>query len=265
MSRSGPIDGCARCLFAAAAWAALAACGVPRTGTETDNPNLGDFEGSQCKKNGGSQAGRGATRAALSASADYDGLHCLTWQARGDGTLELEVLNHPGECLVEVDWQPRVAVTEGAVDLLVSGEPECRIAACGTCAYDYAFELTDLDLSAPLAISFAQQICEQPVDEPSFEIELPLDEAPQGIACRQLPAGTLAWFGACGGLHLPCFGARSRCFGEPREEPSCDDGLVCDGSDAAGLCLAPCEVDSDCPLPDIEVCDDGLCRVPNRL
>jgi hypothetical protein len=118
-------------------------------------------------------------------------------------------------------------------------------------------------------VSFAQQICEEPVDEPAFEIELPLDEAPQGAACSQLPIDTLAWFGACGGLHLPCSGARSGCFGEPGDEPgdepSCDEGLVCDGGDGPGLCLAPCETDGDCPLPGVEVCDDGLCRVPDRL
>lgn len=229
------------------------------TGTETDNPSLRMFEGSACKKDGVEDAEEGLRAAALTAS-DYDGLHCFAWEPAGDDVLRIDVLNATGGCLVEIEWKGSARVGEGRLALTVTADPQCNVAGCGSCLYDYTYEVAGVDTSAPLAVTFTMRQCDAELEPRVTELELPVDERPEGILCRPINPGTLSWVQRCGAPHLPCAGADGACA-VAGGQTTCDPGLVCAGDDF-GICRTPCETDADCPLTDVEACEDGVCVVP---
>jgi len=236
------------------------------TGTETDNPSIDfDFAGSQCKKTGFSEKILpGATSAALM-SDDLRGLHCIAWNADDEGRLKLQVSNYDGPCLVEVEWEGRVLERkDGGFDLRVAfTDPECRIAACGSCLYDFQFEIEGVDTHAPLPLSFGDEICGEPDDSP-VELTLPLDEGRDGLACRHVNRGTLDWLSMCGSAHTPCGETADDCELPDEDTPEpwhCEEGLTCSEEDGQRLCLRECDSDEDCPLAGVETCVDGLCHL----
>jgi hypothetical protein len=238
---------------------AVPSCTGGQTGDEGALTDGTEFQGSQCNKAGFGLLVEGLSVAAL--SSEYEGLSCVSWQ-RDDDVLQLELTNVEGPCLVEVDWRHRVTQRDGVLTLIASGEPECRIAACGSCIYDFRFEVPLKDAAAALQVSFALEICEK-LEPPSATVTLPLDTADEGVACQQLSAHTQSWLGRCGGPHQPC-GDGETCFVGDASATECAAGLTCHdaGDDLGRLCLTPCESDADCPLPAVERCDDGVCQVP---
>ncbi len=236
----------ASCVLLAVCFAASAACEGAQGGTESGNPNVVDrFEGSQCY----ADTREGQSVAALTDSSKYAGLTCVAWEARDDGRLRIDVLNMNGPCLVEIDWQPRVEYAEGALEAIVSAEPECRIAACGGCSYDFTFELKDIAPSAPLSFRLWPEICRKTEESPEIALTLPLDQAVQGIRCRPLLSGFFV--GITGTAHGSC---------RHDADAGCDPDLVCQETD--GICLTQCTSDDDCPLSDVEVCEMNRCVVP---
>lgn len=156
-----------------------------------------------------------------------------------------------GPCLVEVEWEGRATRERGAIALVASGEPECRIGACGSCIYDFSFEVPDVDPSTPVEMGFALEICRE-LHDPEIEFVLPLDEGASGTVCRQIDASA-GPIGDCGAPHQAC------CESDPPR--MCAEGLECRGAEGGSICLTPCEGDGDCPLSEFETCKAGVCQV----
>lgn len=250
-------------------------------GTETDNPaasSLVDFGSTPCKKeqpppDAGSantmaarsapNDGLGQTSQALSVAPEYDGLFCIAWERTSGDTLRVTLHNFHQTC--GVDWKGNARVgSDGTVDLdLVNSG--CRVALCGWCIYDAAFEIRGVHGEADTSIRIsvvddAGASCKNGVDgrgTSQYAVTLPTKGTPDGIVCR--PALSFAVFeqvaalGTCGTPMSPC--GDNLCT-------TCNSGLACaplvtDDS----RCLTPCTADVDCPIPDVLSCQDGFCRL----
>lgn len=256
----------AKTLGIEAAWlAGLATAAVScGGGTQTGNPVL-SFESSGCKVAGhstaltavSSEGGVAGVRSALLVDSErYDGLQCFGYELSESGVLTLDVLNMAGGCAIE--WDGRVELEAGTARLFVEN-PRCDVqAACGSCVYDFSFELDGVDAGAPLALELWEKgDCE--AAELDAQVTLPLDTESRGMRCRPVDPGVLAWIGQCGGeLHHAC-GA----ICEP--EGACDEGLTCgEFVDGDERCLGACQSDADCPLDGLLRCDEGLCRLDSE-
>ena len=191
-----------------------------------------------------------------------DGLQCVSW-AQGDGALRIDLINFEEGCSAE--WDGDAAVSDNRVTLNVKN-PECRQANCGWCIYDWSFEVEGVDDSREVEVTIAVDDCPEESEIASFSAAIPAGQK-EGIVCRYAnhnalvdQAGTL---GEMGTLHMPCSGSEY----PPQERPEllCADDLLCtevpNGNGKAPVCLAPCETDADCVLPDILACEAGVCQI----
>ena len=226
---------------------------------------LVNFADSGCKKGQSSAltAGYAETSHALLATdaAQYNGLTCLSWDATGT-TLKIDCLNFGGGCGVK--WQGEAEVADGnAVKLFANHEPEdfggeigtsCAQAACGSCIYDWSFEIKGIDASknSPLTLTEGGS-CASRTD--TYTTTLPLASKKKSAVCRYAEYGLLTWAGGSNGtINMPCRGV------------PCDDGLACtkmpdDLSENAAICLKTCTADADCPLDGLLKCTEGLCKL----
>jgi hypothetical protein len=234
--------------------AALPAC--DRNGTETDNP-APRFKASYCKKPG---EGEPLTLADAGARASdkYAGLECLAWSAERDH-FHVEIYNMIGGC--HVLWEDGGSrLHDGILDLAVRSayeeSGECIVSACiADCPYDLIFDFDDIPERSAFLVTLRTEDCHGETEGAARPYStLRSDGASEGIAC--IPARGV-WYD-CGGNHL-------RCCGGDTDRWTCEDGLSCQGSRDGEVCLAPCTVDGDCPLPDVETCREGFCRVPDHF
>jgi hypothetical protein len=226
-------------------------------GTETDNPVI-DFEATRCK---GRSTGLSLPAVARTASAQaldpsaYEGLYCYGWEVLDGGVLALDVINRSAGCYVQ--WQPGPSRVDGSrIDLGVANG-SCAIAGCGSCEYDFSFEVEGTDHGRPAELQLHAYDCEGNEDAQGPVVVLPIDERPEGLLCR--PQRNVGFDFGCGKAHLPpCTeeGSEGSC------EDACPEGLVCveDAVDDDDLCFTSCSDDSDCPL-EVESCQDGACRL----
>jgi hypothetical protein len=226
-------------------------------GTETDNPvesgsgPLVDFASSPCKRETAMSG-----QQPLSVASEAEGLQCVSWELTESGTLLLRLLNFDAGCGAE--WSGRAELADdGAIELAVDN-PSCRVASCGTCLYDFDFELADVDTTADLPLRAALKMC--PSDDTTYgaDVTLPLADSPSGSLCRPIARGPLGWYAIttsrCGAYNMPC---GADCMG-----PSgCDDGLTCVAIDGADdyRCLEVCSADADCSSP-LTSCQSETCR-----
>lgn len=227
----------------------LAMC--TESGTETDNPIV--FEATECKSHATAltlPSTVASTRPALDVDASaYDALYCYAWEAGDDGALTIDVLNYSSGC--SITWELGEGKVSGdQIDLGLSMK-NCAIASCGSCVYDFTFEVQAVDTSAPVGVQLRRLACGDGEDEVGPRVALPLDSSASGILCR--PQHRFGFEDACGEPH------KRTCQGE---EPACNEGLVIADheSDEAEACFTSCEVDADCPL-EVESCQDGACRL----
>jgi len=240
---------------------------VQCTGTETENPAqpLLAFHGSDCKKElpigtksvpapdgGTSEAGKAVF------DTSYDGLQCIAWQRLDSGAFRFELGNFPNSCGIE-DWKGTASVADDGSIALHAVNSECRAAACGSCLYDWAFDVRGVpaNTDAHLLVSVVNDdgsLC--PSNIPPYDVTIPTKDAAQGIVCRPADHSALFWqagaLGTTGKLNMPC-----------DAETPCVTGLVCGplaGPDDL-RCLAPCSGDSDCPLPEVLTCHEGTCQL----
>jgi hypothetical protein len=236
------------------------------TGTETDNPVV-DFARTGCKNRADGagtleSVGRAASALTLD-RADYNGLYCFAWDAREDDRLRIDVLNAVGSC--HVDWALGASrLDSGGLALAVQNN-ECAIAACGSCAYDFEFDVGGVDRTAPLRLEFSQLDCEGKPARDATTVTLPIDERPQGVVCQEGGRGLANLLLSCGSPWFPpCASSEGRPNGPGRcDSPiACDPGLICEPrtEQAFDMCLRACETDADCAL-DVEFCDAGACRL----
>lgn len=242
---------------AALALLALTASMCTSAGTETDNPVI-DFEATRCKGRSTSLSLPAVARTASAQSVDpsaYEGLYCYGWEVLDGGVLALDVINHSAGCYVQ--WQPGPSRVDGtSIDLGVANG-SCAIAACGSCAYDFSFEVEGIDESQAAELQLHAYDCEGDEYAQGPVVMLPIDARPEGLLCR--PQRNVGFDFGCGKAHLPpC----SETSGIGSCEDACPEGLVCvgDAMDDDDLCFTACTEDADCAL-EVESCQDGACRL----
>lgn len=196
----------------------------------------------------------------LLASGDpYAGLQCIRWE-RTNALTTITLFNFDGACGAE--WTGQASTEGSRVDLHLIN-PQCMIASCGTCMYDWSFELSSLPPDAD-SIRVVVDPCPGEQTPQTETVALPLSDEASGERCRYANAGGLGWqamaLGTCGTDYMPC---RQGGMCEPQQGQSeCDNGLVCADGAAAGeaICHASCETDDDCKSHATMKCDEGLCR-----
>ena len=218
-----------------------------------------DFDATNCK--GGSalslEPAVARTQVALETPDAYARLFCWAWQVNDSGTVTIDVINRNGGCGVE--WSAYESrVEDNSVDLGIQNAA-CVVAGCGSCRYDFTFEVAGLSLDKPAEVRIVEAGCDGEPDDVGSAVELPIDREPEGAMCRMLGDGFVP----------QCSGLRERpCKPEPMvdilfgtcAEGRCDDGLAC----VDDICFTACEDDDDCPLA-IESCQEGACRLREPL
>ncbi|MDD5306219.1 MAG: hypothetical protein PHU25_02750 [Deltaproteobacteria bacterium] len=238
------------------AFAALSGAAFGCDGGKGDGA-LASFSGSECKKDG--YEGLLMPLLTLPSSGGYDGLQCISWKRAADGTLEVDLVNFPGACGARYEGE---AALENAHTLrLAALNPSCEIASCGSCIYDWSYEVEGVAADADLKLVMEENAC--PDGEEGARVDeatIPKARLSAGIMCRYVDSGVMEWVAGCGALHLPCGTGSGMC---PEEPVPCQGDLVCNatgvGSDE--VCMQPCSTSSQCPLPDVLTCDGEVCRL----
>lgn len=232
----------------------LGACGSDDdNSSSTPGNSLVSFQGSACKKESGGQA--------LTANEAYAGLQCIRWKPIDASTLKIELLNFEGGCGAQ--WKGESHVTDSGLELRVVN-PGCMLAACGSCMYDWSFDVHAAK-DADLALSMVEDPCPGQQTPTTVTATLPLSTTPEGELCRYASHGGLGWqassLGTCGQAYMPCRNPNDMCSQGSAADP-CEAGLTCaDGaSSSEQVCHAPCTTDADCAPTGILTCQTGLCR-----
>jgi hypothetical protein len=234
------------------AFALLSCSGSEDSGPSGASGTLIAFSGSACKKESQSSA--------LTAADAYAGLSCIRWKPSAAG-LQIDLVNFEGACGAQ--WHGSATATATGIELVASN-PSCLLAACGSCMYDWGFEVhagTDQDL--PIDIVTDPCPGEQPAEK--VTATLPLATAASGELCRYASYGGLGWqaaaLGHCGMAFMPCREAGGLCD-TGSATTACDPGLECAGGASAAerVCHPSCATDADCALPGILACQSGSCR-----
>jgi hypothetical protein len=270
-----------------AAWVTTVICGLLAyscSGTETQNPvnPLLNFKDSGCKKENAAASNSSssgiATAAQALVSTDYSaetaGMKCFAWEVVDDHRLKIDLMNFEGSCGAEWTGQAAIA-SDGSLQLSLVN-PECRIALCGTCMYDWSFEVEGVDTSKDVAVSLGIDTCPggEPVVMPIVRASATLPTAAQerGIVCNYADFTGLGWqamaLGQCGTAAMPCTGT-NMCAADPAAtttEPTCQGDLLCtdNGNADQRICAKACAADADCGTLGILSCQAGHCRPANR-
>lgn len=196
------------------------------------------------------------------------GLQCVSWKPGAqDGQLKIDLFNFRGAC--GADWQGEADVLNNEVTLTVNN-PGCGVAACGSCIYDWSFEVDDIEIATDYTLVVKVDTCPTDSDIRTIRTKIPANSA-EGIACRYADFSAMVEHaetrGKTGTFHMPCGGTTTS--GGNAEHGTCVDPLVCieNGDDdwSKAICVHPCETDADCPLPSILSCQDSLCSITQRL
>lgn len=232
---------------------AASACGSDESGSSSGGGNLVSFKGSACKKD--------SAGGALTVEEAQAGLQCIRWKPGASGAIAIELVNFAGACGAQ--WKGQSKEVDGGVELRVVN-PECLLAACGVCIYDWSFEVK-ATAGADLPLSVVTDPCPDEQPPTTVSTTLPLSTLEQGELCRYADHGALGWqassLGTCGKPYMPCKTTNGMCQG-PSGDPPCDTGLTCADGAKAGeqVCHAPCTGDAECVPAGTLTCQDGLCR-----
>jgi len=249
-------------------------------GTETQNPGipLRSFKDSGCKKDNAkfnSSDGGISTATQALVATDYGtetrGLKCVAWEAIGDEQLKIDFYNFDGSCGAKWSGDASVA-DDGSLELGLAN-PGCAIASCGTCMYDWSFELGGVNVLKDVTVALSIDTCpgQKPAAIPirSVSLTLPTAARPTGIVCNYGDFGGLGWqamaLGECGTEAMPCSGT-SMCSANPgATDPTCQADLICtdNGNADQRICARSCAADADCGALGILSCQAGLCRPAN--
>jgi hypothetical protein len=236
------------------------------SGGTTTGP-LVSFEGSACKKEAAKAAAAtaGEARQALAANDVYAGLQCVRWSPI-DGGFRVLLLNFEGACGAE--WSGRATQNGAALELRLVN-PDCRIAACGWCIYDWSFDVKMTAAAGGTDVAIVVDPCPGQQTATSQSVHLPLASTPSGELCRYANPNALGWqamsLGTCGAAYMPCREGTGMCPLGDGGSP-CDDGLTCakgatgDAAASGNVCHAACAASADCLPAGVMTCDAGLCR-----
>ena len=244
-------------------------------GTETQNPVNGQtgplvsFGNSGCKKEVLSQA---AVRTdaiitdagIISYGQDVAGLKCVAWQMVAADEIKISLINFEDACGAQ--WQGGAEFDgPGALHLSLVN-PQCMIAACGWCIYDWSFDVKNATLQQNLPVIITVDTCPGQQGIKTSNVELPIGVEPSGIKCQYANFNALGWqamsLGTCGTMGMPCTGTSMCSSGGVDAGSACQGNLTCtDNGDAAQqICAGPCAADSDCGTTGALSCQAGLCR-----
>jgi hypothetical protein len=246
-------------------------------GTETQNPSasLNAFQDSGCKKETAVKSTTGVrasdSLAAITElfsstnySAETSGLKCFAWERTDGNRLKLDLYNFEAACGAE--WTGRATVDPNTGLNLTVSNPECLIAKCGLCIYDWSFDVSGIDTNEALPVHLAVDTCPGKQDLKTYSTLLPIHERSSGILCNYADFNALGWQAAalseCGTLGMPCQGT-SMCSQTPAStDTTCQNDLVCttNGTDNESICAKPCSKDEDCGTLGVQKCASGLCR-----
>ena len=244
-------------------------------GTETQNPSKPDttllsFGNSGCKKETlahavrSTQAVTDADGGVISYAEEVAGLKCFAWQPMGTGSIKISLINFEEACGAQ--WQGKAELDSSGALTLGLVNPQCLIASCGYCIYDWSFEVNGIPAGENLPVTVNIDTCpgEQPIKVTSAE--LPLARQSEGILCRYANHNALGWqaasLGTCGEVGMPCTGTSMCSLGGDAAEQTCQTSLTCtdNGNPSEMICAQPCTVDSDCGITGVQSCQAGLCR-----
>ncbi len=221
-------------------------------GTETGNPaTLKGFTASSCKSRPPEPGQQALVRA-----SDAEGLQCIEWSHDAGGSLTLRLLNFPEPCGDQ--YLGAASVTKaGELELSVYKDG-CEVFRCGTCVFDFDFQLSSIDTSGPLGLRTGSAICKSEPVTWDDAVTLAVDQAESGVMCRYLERNAVEQYGrgrgSCGQRNMPC----GDCAG--LDTQTCGAGLTCTQiGDADSRCLAACTSDDDC-AGGLTTCQDGLCQ-----
>lgn len=246
--------------------AAIAACGG--SGTDAPRSPVISFSSSACKKEAAAKmaALRTFDLMAIEDEAGLDGLRCVAWKRVGASEMKLDLFNFDGAC--GATWLGDAAVAaDGTLELHIDN-PSCVVAKCGSCLYDWSFDVAGVPSDQPTTLAIAMNAC--PDTQAPVVTTVTLGAEAQGIVCGFAYYGALQAeavdLGTCGQIGMPCTGAYLCGTGSPSTTGTCAAGLACgdDGRSATELlCLVPCTTAADCPRTDVWSCQSGLCRPAN--
>jgi hypothetical protein len=243
-------------------------------GTETQNPNSGGsllaFGNSGCKKetlastSNRTQAVTPADAGVISYGDEVEGLKCFAWQTTGADAVKISLINFEEACGAQ--WQGSVrAESNGALTLgLVN--PNCLIAKCGSCIYDWSFEVKGITINQNLPVAVNIDTCPGQEAVKTTNAELPLATQPSGILCRYANFSALQWqalsLGTCGTVGMPCMATSMCSISGGAATQSCQGDLTCtdNGNSSQMICATQCVLDSDCGTTGVLSCQSGLCR-----
>ncbi len=263
-----------------AVWVTTMLCGLigySCTGTETQNPSnpLINFKDSGCKKENAtaSSNGRVATATQALVSTDYGtetaGMKCFAWEVVDGDRLKIDLMNFDGSCGAE--WTAQAAIASDGGLQLSMVNPDCRIALCGTCMYDWSFEVGGVDVKKDVAVTLSIDTCPggEPVNMPVRSVSATLPTAAQksGILCNYADFVGLGWqamaLNQCGTEAMPCAGTNMCSSGSTTTtDPTCQGELVCtdNGNADQRICAKACAAEADCGTLGTLSCQEGLCR-----
>ena len=247
-------------------WAFGAACA---SDNDADPGMDFSFAASDCKKEGYAAMVKPPTAGAayqttLPTVEDLGiGLQCVRWHQTGSGRIAIDLYNFDGACGASYDGRPSVG-DDGTLELTLVNAG-CMVAGCGSCIYDWSFEIDGLDMTRDLPIEIALDTCPGQGEPERETTMVPLASQPEGIQCRYASAGALSWVGRCGALHMPC-DAVGMCSGPGGSAgssgaPLCEGDLVCATAPGTSeICQQPCTTTADCDVP-LLTCEGGLCQL----
>ncbi len=192
-------------VLAFASAALVGACGSDdNSSSSSPGSALVAFSGSKCKKE--AQSGQ-----ALTAEDAYAGLSCIRWEPLGEDALRITLVNFAGGCGAQ--WKGKVETPETGLELWATN-PGCLLAACGSCIYDWTFDVK-IARDADLPLKIVTDPCpgQQPPEEMSTT--LPLSGGTTGELCRFADFNALGWqasaLDTCGQAYMPCRTGNGMC------------------------------------------------------
>ena len=223
------------------------------------------FSSSGCKKEVAAkmELARARSLQVINSEVGLDGLRCVAWERVGDGEVKLDLYNFDSAC--GATWTGDGAnAADGTLELHVSN-PSCRIASCGTCLYDWSFDLhLGLPAGQVVGLAVAVDACEG--QQATTHLAAAIGAEANGIRCELASYGAVNWqanaAGTCGSTGMPCVGSLLCGSGSLTSTGTCAAGLICDSSAAENepVCFVPCTTVADCPRADVYTCQTGLCR-----
>jgi hypothetical protein len=228
------------------------------------------FSSSDCKKDTAASTRMARVRSlkVIDNAAGLDGLACVAWQRVGDGELLLDLYNFEGACGAEWAGDARLAA-DGTLAVHIDN-PSCRIAACGSCLYDWSLDLQlRLPAGQPVALDVAVDACAG--QQTTQHVSAAIGPEEKGIRCGLASYRAMGWqaatLGTCGQLNMPCQDSLLCGTGSATSTGTCSAGLRCDSTAAADqpVCLIPCATVADCPRADVYACQAAACRPTGLL